>query len=170
MFLSVLLELVLLGAEVYAGERAGSIIEQHGSFSQMSIRSGSRCPDSSFMDDFTRSMILEYHDSTRRSIAAGILPNKTGLLGPAKDMFKLEWDCDLENKAERIAEKCPKDVPGNSAQNIGTFPGAGSDLNWINAVSAIVPWVFHVQWYGVTNSQNKLTDTRLSNFANVRHT
>ncbi|EYC38515.1 hypothetical protein Y032_0713g1756, partial [Ancylostoma ceylanicum] len=148
MFLSVLLELVLLGAEVYAG---------------------SRCPDSSFMDDFTRSMILEYHDSTRRSIAAGILPNKTGLLGPAKDMFKLEWDCDLENKAERIAEKCPKDVPGNSAQNIGTFPGAGSDLNWINAVSAIVPWVFHVQWYGVTNSQNKLTDTRLSNFANMVH-
>ncbi|KIH56976.1 SCP-like protein [Ancylostoma duodenale] len=148
MSLSVLLELVLLGAGIHAE---------------------SRCPDDSGMDDFTRGVVLDYHDNTRRSVAVGVLSNKTGFLGPARDMFKLEWDCDLEGEAKQIASNCPKEVPGNSAQNIGTFPGIGSDTNWINAVSAIVPWIFGVQWYGVTNSENKLTNPRLSNFANMVH-
>lgn len=55
----------------------------------MLTRPGSRCPDDSGMDDFTREVILDYHDSARRSVAAGVQKIKNGFIGPAKNMYRL---------------------------------------------------------------------------------
>ncbi|VDK57734.1 unnamed protein product [Cylicostephanus goldi] len=59
------------------------------------------------MTDAARLLFLNAHNEARLSVAKGLEPNKCGFLGPAKNMYKLEWDCDLEKQAQNAIALCP---------------------------------------------------------------
>ncbi|KAK6051119.1 SCP-like protein [Cooperia oncophora] len=66
------------------------------------------CPNhGKFMDDNTRYKILYYHEGTRNVLALGESPGyQTGFLPPAKNLFKLRWNCTLEAKARKRTQDC----------------------------------------------------------------
>ncbi|KAK6039924.1 SCP-like protein [Cooperia oncophora] len=64
------------------------------------------------MDDTTRYKILQYHDGTRFTLALGESPSKDGFHPPAKNLFKMRWNCTLERRARQQAVGCPKTVQG----------------------------------------------------------
>ncbi|KAK6051310.1 hypothetical protein COOONC_11185 [Cooperia oncophora] len=67
------------------------------------------------MDDTTRYKILQYHDGTRTVLALGESPdNNNGFLPPAKNLFKMRWNCALEEEARKLTENCPDKVPGST--------------------------------------------------------
>ncbi|KHJ91068.1 SCP-like protein [Oesophagostomum dentatum] len=47
-----------------------------------------------------REQILAFHNKKRARLASGLEKNKNGKLPGAKNMYKLEWDCILEKKAQ----------------------------------------------------------------------
>ncbi|KAK6027670.1 SCP-like protein, partial [Ostertagia ostertagi] len=67
--------------------------------------------------DKTRKIFLDFHNDVRRNISTGIQPNRpvySRFLGPAKNMYKLKWDCDLEKKAQYQVSSCIfKVAPGS---------------------------------------------------------
>ncbi|KIH52234.1 SCP-like protein [Ancylostoma duodenale] len=67
-----------------------------------------------------RELLLEGHNEVRRNIAFGRQENKDGLppLGPAKNMYALDWDCELEKKAEESLAKCTLDEKVDAGRNM----------------------------------------------------
>ncbi|KAK6052191.1 SCP-like protein [Cooperia oncophora] len=58
------------------------------------------------MDDNTRYKILYYHEGTRNVLALGRVARfQTGFLPPAKNLFKLRWNCDLEAEARKLTTR-----------------------------------------------------------------
>ncbi|EPB65231.1 SCP-like protein, partial [Ancylostoma ceylanicum] len=48
-----------------------------------------------------RDQILRFHNDLRARLARGEVDGANGKLKPAKNMYELEWDCDLEYKAQK---------------------------------------------------------------------
>ncbi|CAI5455482.1 unnamed protein product [Caenorhabditis angaria] len=72
-----------------------------------------KCSNSS-LTQFQRDMILSTHNELRRSLAFGNEPNKEGYMSSARNMYKLEWDCELENMAANYSASCPNTfIPQN---------------------------------------------------------
>ncbi|KAK6038105.1 hypothetical protein COOONC_24390 [Cooperia oncophora] len=66
-----------------------------------------------FMDDTTRHKLLQYHEGTRFTLALGESPNSEGYYHlPAKNLFKMRWNCDLEKEARNLTKNCPDTVSG----------------------------------------------------------
>ncbi|WKY09909.1 hypothetical protein Q1695_002341 [Nippostrongylus brasiliensis] len=66
------------------------------------------CPSNLGQGDDTRAEFLKRHNNIRQNIAVGMLPVNlfAYFLGPAKNMYKLEWSCDLERIAKATIDKC----------------------------------------------------------------
>ncbi|KIH57277.1 SCP-like protein [Ancylostoma duodenale] len=122
------------------------------------------------LSDELREVFLRYHNDARRRVALGIEPNKVGTLNPAKNMYKLEWDCAMEQQAQNLISSCPKNLGSfrTMAQNLfrvtisrGSFnPGA-----WIN--TTLNDWWERAKKYGVTDPQNKYTNDKYYPFVNM---
>ncbi|CAJ0609177.1 unnamed protein product [Cylicocyclus nassatus] len=122
------------------------------------------------MTDAARLLFLNAHNDARLSVAQGLEPNKCGFLGPAKNMYKLEWDCDLEKQAQNAILLCPSTMGifASYSQNLMKFTGTFSDP--LTAVAAAVnKWWSAVRQYGNTDPDNKYVDTNLYSFANMVH-
>ncbi|KAK5964306.1 hypothetical protein GCK32_012615 [Trichostrongylus colubriformis] len=122
------------------------------------------------LSDTIRNQILTFHNDARRRVANGVEPNKVGTLNPAKNMYKLEWDCTMEQQAQDALVSCPSGLGSwpNMAQNMMTwtssagFPNPGAQVN-----TTLNTWWGAAKLYGVTDTNNRYTTSSLYNFANM---
>ncbi|XGW15811.1 hypothetical protein V3C99_001338 [Haemonchus contortus] len=122
------------------------------------------------MSDAIRSLILDFHNDARRRVAKGQEPNKVGMLNPAKNMYKLEWDCTMEQQAQDAIVNCPGTLGTwpNTAQNIMRWSTSGRFSNPIAQVkSSLDKWWGEFRKVGVSDAENKYTTGALYNFANM---
>ncbi|UMM40450.1 hypothetical protein L5515_017075 [Caenorhabditis briggsae] len=71
-------------------------------------------------------IILTTHNELRRSLAYGKQRNKRGLMNSARNMYKLDWDCELAALAANWSASCPQhfmpqSVLGSNAQLFKRF-------------------------------------------------
>ncbi|VDO04848.1 unnamed protein product [Haemonchus placei] len=121
------------------------------------------------MSDTIRSMILNFHNDARRRVAKGQEPNNVGMLNPAKNMYKLEWDCTMEQQAQDAIANCPSGLGSwsNMAQNMMTWTGSGGFSNpSVQVNSSLNSWWGSAKKNGVTDADNKYTTSALYHFAN----
>ncbi|VDP15134.1 unnamed protein product [Heligmosomoides polygyrus] len=122
------------------------------------------------MADTIREQILTYHNEARRRVAKGVEPNKSGLLNPAMNMYKLEWDCAMELQAQEAVSTCSSSLGSWSgmAQNLISWTSSAGFSNPASKInSSISGWWGKAQTVGVTDPDNKYTNSSLYNFANV---
>ncbi|EPB66961.1 SCP-like protein [Ancylostoma ceylanicum] len=84
----------------------------------------SMCPGSKITEK-ARNLFLALHNEKRRSIALGKAPNNVGFLGPAKNMYKMEWKCEYEKFAQTTVDSCNANGALGPASNgiSGNFQG-----------------------------------------------
>ncbi|VDM78218.1 unnamed protein product [Strongylus vulgaris] len=123
------------------------------------------------MSDATRDKFLNFHNEARRErVAKGIEPNNVGYLNPAKNMYKLEWDCTLEQQAQNAIASCPSSLGSwsNIAQNLIKYTSTGTFSNPSAQIdSTLNSWWGKAKQYGVTDAQNRYTSSNLYTFANM---
>lgn len=122
------------------------------------------------MTDTIREQILNFHNDARRRVAKGVEPNKSGLLNPATNMYKLEWDCAMELQAQEAVSSCSSSLGSwsNMAQNLITWTSSAGFPNPISNInSSISSWWGRAQSIGVKDPDNKYTDSSLYSFANM---
>ncbi|RCN48249.1 SCP-like protein [Ancylostoma caninum] len=122
------------------------------------------------LSDELRDLFLSYHNDARRRVALGIEPNKVGTLNPAKNMYKLEWDCDMEQQAQNAITSCPNSMTPfpKMAQNLLRYRNTvGLSNPGAKIKSTLNNWWSEAKEYGVTDPQNMNTDGNLNEFAQM---
>ncbi|KAK6744005.1 hypothetical protein RB195_010981 [Necator americanus] len=122
------------------------------------------------MSDNTRQVFLNYHNEARLRVAKGIEPNKKGFLNPAKNMYKLEWDCNMEKQAQEAIASCPNSFSPwpNMGQNLMKFTSGSGFSNPPGQIKfALDNWWSRAKQYGVTDAENRYTNGYLYTFANM---
>ncbi|KAK6051139.1 SCP-like protein [Cooperia oncophora] len=100
---------------------------------------------------------LQYHEGTRFTLALGESPNSEGGYHlPAKNLFKMRWNCDLEKEARTLTQGCPKNVSG--------APEHGRNL-YHDAVDA---WLWESDRLPMGPNAT-FNDTRMYSFANMAY-
>ncbi|EPB77687.1 SCP-like protein [Ancylostoma ceylanicum] len=84
------------------------------------------CPNAE-MTDAARRKILDMHNSRRSALALGQIPNGKNLYNcpTATNMYKMAYDCALENSALAFAKQCRL-----AASAEGSRPGEGENIHW----------------------------------------
>ncbi|RCN49706.1 SCP-like protein [Ancylostoma caninum] len=118
-----------------------------------------------------RELLLEGHNEIRRNIAFGRQENKEGLppLGPAKNMYALDWDCDLEKKAEESLANCRLDEKVDAGRNmiqLNSNEGTLFDTDYMTI--ALSNWVAPVKFFGKKEPVNAY-DGMHCQFTNMVH-
>ncbi|CAJ0592111.1 unnamed protein product [Cylicocyclus nassatus] len=122
------------------------------------------------LTDAIRDQILNYHNAARLRVTKGIEPNNVGLLNPAKNMYRLEWDCNMEQQAQAAIASCPGNLGtwSNMAQNLVKYTSTGSFSNPTTQInSALNTWWGAARQYGVTDSKNRYRNSNHYSFANM---
>ncbi|KAK6752973.1 hypothetical protein RB195_012529 [Necator americanus] len=107
------------------------------------------------MDPY-RKLFLDFHNGARLRVAKGIEPKNGGYLNPAKNMYKLVYDCKVEASALRNALRC---VYGHSndrnglGENIYRTTALNFDKNKA-AKEASQLWWDELKKFGVGKSTN----------------
>ncbi|CAJ0591358.1 unnamed protein product [Cylicocyclus nassatus] len=162
-----------------------------------------------------RDQFLNYHNNARQRVARGIEPNKVGLLNPAKNMYRLSWDCTMEQQVQDAISTCPSSLASwsNMGQNLinkqlqpVSLAESGAEELCVRLALARTPdhvrdilqeqvttfekrlrftssgtlndppgsinatldnWWSKAKLYGVTDPQNKYTNSSLYTFANM---
>ncbi|KHJ92248.1 SCP-like protein [Oesophagostomum dentatum] len=122
------------------------------------------------ISDTARLLFLNAHNEARLNVAKGLEPNKCGLLSPAKNMYKLQWDCNLEQQAQDYIANCPNSMGSFSglSQNIMTYTGASLEP-LSTAATVLTKWWNPIRQYGSTAPENKYVNSNLYSFANMVH-
>ncbi|KAL6722491.1 hypothetical protein Aduo_017611 [Ancylostoma duodenale] len=122
------------------------------------------------ISDAARLIFLNTHNEARLSVAQGLEPNKCGLLGPAKNMYKMQWDCALEQQAQDYIANCPSALGSFSGYSQNIIRYTGTFANPLTGVaSALTKWWSTVRQFGSNDPDNKYVDTNLYSFANMVH-
>ncbi|KAK6753146.1 hypothetical protein RB195_012631 [Necator americanus] len=122
------------------------------------------------LSDSLRQVFLCYHNDARLRVAKGVESNNVGTLNPAKNMYKLEWDCSMEQQAQNAITTCPLSLGSfpNMAQNLIRYSSSGGFSNpAVQINSTLNSWWGKAKQYGVTDSSNKYTSGNLYTFANM---
>ncbi|KHJ85241.1 SCP-like protein [Oesophagostomum dentatum] len=119
--------------------------------------------------DADRKLFLDYHNEARLRVAKGIEPNKVGYMNPAKNMYKLQWDCEMEQQAQDSIADC---MEGYSSWDMGQNILMWESDSQITDPSAFINATLDNWWssgkqYGVTDSENRYTSGYLYSFANM---
>nr|AAD13339.1 ancylostoma-secreted protein 1 precursor [Ancylostoma duodenale] len=119
--------------------------------------------------DSDRQAFLDFHNNARRRVAQGVEDNKSGKLNPAKNMYKLEWDCKMEQQLQDAIQSCPGGSAGiqGFSQNVMSWSNSGGFPNSSEKIeSTLSGW-----WSGAKNngvgSDNKYTGGGLYAFSNM---
>ncbi|KAJ1366138.1 hypothetical protein KIN20_026735, partial [Parelaphostrongylus tenuis] len=72
------------------------------------VLDASMCPDRDNTDEM-RNLYLKYHNDARSRLAKGKEHDLNRQLGPAKNIYKLSWSCELEKIAKELAQGCGYD-------------------------------------------------------------
>ncbi|KAK6029815.1 SCP-like protein [Ostertagia ostertagi] len=127
----------------------------------------------SFMDDTTRSKILEFHNGFRTLLAEGMSPGYEGnYLPAAKKLYKMRWNCELEEKALEMTKNCSHSISEklDLGQNVyyaydGDYVYDAGKHKVIN--DAMYQWTMPGEYYAM--NQQVFDDNRLYTFANMAY-
>ncbi|EYC27293.1 hypothetical protein Y032_0009g633 [Ancylostoma ceylanicum] len=127
----------------------------------------SMCPGSKITEK-ARNLFLALHNEKRRSIALGKAPNNVGFLGPAKNMYKMEWKCEYEKFAQTTVDSCNANGALGPASNGISIAGNGNEYRahpyqYINETFEI--WANGPQLYGTTNVYENWNNYYFGNIA-----
>ncbi|EYC31206.1 hypothetical protein Y032_0004g2023 [Ancylostoma ceylanicum] len=119
--------------------------------------------------DQLRDLYLNFHNDARRRVAKGKEPNKNGYLNPAKNMYKLSWNCDMEKKAQDHIRSCSSSLGnfGSYGQNMMSFGGSGFPKPEQQIRQALNSWWNRVKQVGMTGNENRYTNQALFTFSNM---
>ncbi|EPB79276.1 SCP-like protein [Ancylostoma ceylanicum] len=120
--------------------------------------------------DNLRHAFLDFHNNARRRVAQGIERIKQKRLGPAKNMYELAWNCEMELKAQDQIKNCDGSVEGFgswSANSIRYNIGVADR----NRPKPLIEKALRSWWEGgsVLGKDNKYTDESLYYFGNMVH-
>ncbi|RCN52101.1 SCP-like protein [Ancylostoma caninum] len=128
------------------------------------------CPSDLTMSDGQRSIFLDGHNDLRRKVAFGRYENREGYpaIGPAKNMYALSWDCELERKAQQSVASCSLEQGpgGEDGRNMMALSGSPSLSDDLYAQIAVLNWVSPVKFFGKNDPTNGYEE-RFCPFANV---
>ncbi|KHJ96782.1 SCP-like protein [Oesophagostomum dentatum] len=125
--------------------------------------------------DEDRTEFIDFHNNLRKKIARGDAPNFTGKLPSAKNMYALNYDCNMEKELQTKLKSC--DIPdftytNGYGQNIIKF--SKKKFESISEIKtrvliALELWSNPIVYYGIKNGDEVLMydDARLNTFANV---
>nr|AAD31839.1 ancylostoma-secreted protein 1 precursor [Ancylostoma caninum] len=84
------------------------------------------CSNSGITDK-DRQAFLDFHNNARRRVAKGLEDSNSGKLNPAKNMYKLSWDCAMEQQLQDAIQSCPSGFAGiqGVAQNTMSWSSSG---------------------------------------------
>ncbi|RCN33851.1 SCP-like protein [Ancylostoma caninum] len=129
---------------------------------------GFGCPTNLNLTDEVRKTFLDTHNDLRRNVAHGKQENLIGFLAPAKNMYALKWDCDLEEQAQNSLSKCTLTEDVKAGRNniamtlVSTFPDD------IYVSLAMNNWISPVKFFGKPKPTNAY-DGSFCQFANMVH-
>ncbi|KAJ1354123.1 hypothetical protein KIN20_010948 [Parelaphostrongylus tenuis] len=117
-----------------------------------------------------RNLYLKYHNDARSRLAKGKERDLNRRLGPAKNIYKLSWSCELEKIAKELAQGCGYDFTRHRSygQNRETFYGSYG-VKTFN-VKKHIKEALDKWWKKVKNSyvrQDNKYDPSLFEFSNV---
>ncbi|KAK6753822.1 hypothetical protein RB195_013046 [Necator americanus] len=142
--------------------------------SQYVAAEGELCPASLDLDlqltEEQRRIFLNGHNDLRRRIAHGTQANKNGLpsLGPAKNMYALQWDCFNEALAQESMAECSLENPVDVSRNMIQMSDSAALSDDIYMYLAIDQWISQVTYFGKKNPTN-VYDGTLCQFTNMVH-
>ncbi|EPB70748.1 SCP-like protein [Ancylostoma ceylanicum] len=135
---------------------------------------GTNCPSQEMTDEY-RNLFVRQHNTIRRQIAEGTANGHDGSkIGPAKNMYRLKYNCDLETQAldaTRLACVDSIQHPAKYGQNIYTYVTKEIyDLDKkLLITNAVKQWYLPVVHYGLREPNNVYADPRLFTFANLAY-
>ncbi|KAK6038090.1 SCP-like protein [Cooperia oncophora] len=127
-----------------------------------------------FMDDNTRYKFLYYHDGPRMVLALGESPdNDYGFLPPAKNLFRMRWNCTLEKQARDLIKNCPANVTGAPEKGMNLYhhalTGTTDKYAKYQFISdAVDYWLLPTDTYALGPNAT-FTDENLYTFANMAY-
>ncbi|RCN36472.1 hypothetical protein ANCCAN_17647 [Ancylostoma caninum] len=126
----------------------------------------SMCPGSKITAK-ARELFLALHNEMRRNIALGKAPNNVGFLGPAKNMYKMDWKCEYEKWAQSTVDSCNSNGDLGPASNGVSIAGNGEEYRsnpyqYINETFQV--WADGPQLYGTTNVYENWNNYYFGNF------
>ncbi|KAJ1357357.1 hypothetical protein KIN20_015491 [Parelaphostrongylus tenuis] len=129
------------------------------------------CPDRDNTDEM-RELYLKYHNDARSRLAKGKERDLNRQLGPAKNIYKLSWSCELEKIAKELAQGCGYDFTRyrSYGQNRETFFGSYGVSTF--DVKKHIKQALDKWWGKVKNSyvnQDNKYDPSLFEFSNMAH-
>ncbi|VDM56642.1 unnamed protein product [Angiostrongylus costaricensis] len=123
------------------------------------------------MDGVTKAMFLNLHNEVRRLIARGKYFGVDEPLGPAKNMYMLRWDYNLERIAEESINSCSTTEPTfeatHYARNVDVTKSVGL-LDWylLNAYTTVLKWKNEAREHRLS-ANNSVGHSGLFEFANM---
>ncbi|RCN37633.1 SCP-like protein [Ancylostoma caninum] len=127
------------------------------------------CQDQGYFTDAERQALITAHNELRRTIAEGNQPNQQGTLPQAKNMYELQYNCDMENIVKEEVGKCSGHATllEQYGQNFLVLPTANMPAGKTDRLNAAVGvWKGPQTYYGLNNISN-YDDHRLYSFANM---
>ncbi|PIO73088.1 SCP-like protein [Teladorsagia circumcincta] len=126
----------------------------------------------SFMDDTTRLKILEFHNGFRTLLVQGMSPGfQGGYLPPAKNLYKMRWNCDLEEKAMALTKNCSHSV--NEKLLLGQNAYYAYDGDYVYEAGkhkvikdAMYQWTMPAEYY---DTKRAYKDYRVYTYANMAY-
>ncbi|EYC12699.1 hypothetical protein Y032_0046g1371 [Ancylostoma ceylanicum] len=124
-----------------------------------------------------RLALFNGHNELRKDIAEGKQPNQQGKLPPAKNMYRLIYDCDMEVELMKEMDQCTgrATLTETYGQNFLVLPaaimpalGGGNDPKSNRLKVAMGVWKGPQTYYGLNNISD-YDDNRLYTFANMAH-
>ncbi|RCN41941.1 SCP-like protein, partial [Ancylostoma caninum] len=126
------------------------------------------------LTDGQRNFLTKQHNDIRRQIAQGTASNHNGRLPAGKNMYKLKYSCELEQAAiDATGNACSASLaePQKYGQNIQVFslPSVIASPKNDLLEEAVKQWSMPAVYYGLRDPDNKFTDPRLYEFANLAY-
>ncbi|VDL64283.1 unnamed protein product, partial [Nippostrongylus brasiliensis] len=129
------------------------------------------------MTDDLRAYYLNFHNNQRRRLARGNSPARSGKFNKAKNMYKLEWSCSIEELAKRAVANCNADLTENRSygQNLAGYTFWSSDGNVPRShikikeliKKTLESWFNQAKEQGWKDPNNKFTNSGIYAFANM---
>ncbi|VDL80603.1 unnamed protein product [Nippostrongylus brasiliensis] len=137
------------------------------------VRATVTCPNAvatNKLKDTDRDLLLQYHNDARRAVAQGIVNTSLGMIGPAQNMYEMQYDCNLDTAADTANTKtCVGEVNGAmNGDNVQYWSTASiyklDAEKWIQ--QSVADWFLPAVYYGYDGG-SAYTDPRLEFFSNL---
>ncbi|KHN87632.1 Ancylostoma secreted protein, partial [Toxocara canis] len=127
------------------------------------VSAKTRCESKAITDEDRKSM-AEQINHRRSELALGKVSYRGKTAKKAKNMYKLQYDCDLENKAQAMAQQCSIWYSSYSGETKSISMGSVPTMVTFN--SSLANWWSELAWYWFNNEKYTFNKDYINNGAN----